>query len=396
MFEPEKFFIGLIDFFSILLPGAIVAYVLKLSQPNVNLWLGDDLIGRLARIGGEEGVAVFLVVSYLLGHFVFLIGALVLDEVYDRLRNRMLKRQIYDVAWHSKLAPKWQRALLWLVFKREDDGAVDRAIAIKEAHLERIHSKSAVNAFQWSKISLADHTEALATVHRFEADSKFFRSLSVVMLLVAVAAARVRPDISALAAILLLLAFWRFADQRLKSTNQAYWSVITFEADSEDGKRVKVEPSPNISAGAPKDAGGIVYRAHGHRVEYLLVNVKNTKDHAIEWRLPTGAIRHKEYARETAVRQVREQGDTWAAIDGDGVSWTSQYSGDGTAKPVTFFLMRALDTEPDWPKDRSRKRKWESLAGALAATKDQETRRLLTEADKLRPEPGPASGAASA
>ena len=39
MFEPEKFFIGLIDFFSILLPGAIVAYLLKLAAPHVDVVL---------------------------------------------------------------------------------------------------------------------------------------------------------------------------------------------------------------------------------------------------------------------------------------------------------------------------------------------------------------------
>ena len=39
-FEPQKFFIGLTDFFAILLPGALLVYFL--TQP----WLGQLLLGN--------------------------------------------------------------------------------------------------------------------------------------------------------------------------------------------------------------------------------------------------------------------------------------------------------------------------------------------------------------
>jgi len=47
-FEPQKFFIGQIDFFSILLPGALLTYLLK---DDMELWLLKEgyLIKRLAK-----------------------------------------------------------------------------------------------------------------------------------------------------------------------------------------------------------------------------------------------------------------------------------------------------------------------------------------------------------
>lgn len=67
-FEPQKFFIGLMDFFSILLPGALLIYLLV---DNVGpLVLGD----RYSKLAGSEAGAVFLFVNYLLGHLVILIS----------------------------------------------------------------------------------------------------------------------------------------------------------------------------------------------------------------------------------------------------------------------------------------------------------------------------------
>lgn len=59
-FDPHKFFIGLMDFFSILLPGALLTYV-----------LGD----RYAQLAGAQAWATFLFANYLFGHLLFLLGS---------------------------------------------------------------------------------------------------------------------------------------------------------------------------------------------------------------------------------------------------------------------------------------------------------------------------------
>lgn len=82
-FEPQKIFIGIIDFFSILLPGALLTYLLK-----------DDVGPRILQervylgLSGTQDTIVFLVSSYLLGHFLFLLGSRLDDLIYDPIRKR--------------------------------------------------------------------------------------------------------------------------------------------------------------------------------------------------------------------------------------------------------------------------------------------------------------------
>ena len=78
-FDPQKLFIGLMDFFSILLPGALLTYLL---MGEVGLVVLGD---RYARLAGAEAWAAFLFASYLFGHLVFLLGSW-LDEFYDWAR----------------------------------------------------------------------------------------------------------------------------------------------------------------------------------------------------------------------------------------------------------------------------------------------------------------------
>jgi hypothetical protein len=89
--EPQKFFIGLMGFFSILLPGALLTYLLMGDVGPVVL--GD----RSATLDGAEAWTVFLFASYLLGHLIFLLGSW-LDEFHDWARRHTLNAQVALVA----------------------------------------------------------------------------------------------------------------------------------------------------------------------------------------------------------------------------------------------------------------------------------------------------------
>jgi hypothetical protein len=102
-FDPQKFFIGLIDFFSILLLGTLLTYLLMGEAGSV--LLGD----RYAMLAVAQAWAAFLFASYLFGHLVFLVGSW-LDEFYDWARRYMLL---------ARLLPWLARALIWLVFRGE-------------------------------------------------------------------------------------------------------------------------------------------------------------------------------------------------------------------------------------------------------------------------------------
>lgn len=72
-FEPQKFFIDLMDFFSIMLPGALLTYLLMGEVGPV------VLRDRYAALVGAEAWATFLLARYLFGRLVFLLGSW-LDE----------------------------------------------------------------------------------------------------------------------------------------------------------------------------------------------------------------------------------------------------------------------------------------------------------------------------
>ncbi len=201
-FEPKSFYFGVVDFFSIMLPGAVLALFL---YPI----LGPHLFGSVlpAIKGDADGWVIFLFAAYLLGHFVFLLGSY-LDEIYDPVRK-----------------------LIWSGAK---DLAYPQASAIKRKRLGKQQDK-AINTFQWSKAMLVlQHPEGIVEVGRLEADSKFFRSLVVVLaFLLVIAIARGRRDYLVLVLfVLVLLSFWRYVERRYKSTQHAYWYMIALDAMS--------------------------------------------------------------------------------------------------------------------------------------------------------------------
>src|SRR5437764_10093012 len=154
-FEPQKLFIGLMDFFSILLPGALLTYLLMGDVGPVVLG------GRYAELAGAAGWAAFLFASYLLGHLVFLLGSW-LDELYDWARRHTLNAQIALLARRGRLLAWPARVLVWLAFKTERNLAVDRAVRIKQQALGPLQAGYAINTFPWSKALL--NTESPASL----------------------------------------------------------------------------------------------------------------------------------------------------------------------------------------------------------------------------------------
>jgi ADP-ribose pyrophosphatase YjhB (NUDIX family) len=385
-FDPQKFFLGLMDFFSIILPGALLTYFLKDT-------VGPSLFKEYNGLAGTQAWMVFLFSSYLLGHFIFLVGSL-LDIPYDTVRNASYGQQVRRLADGKKLARRLARFLAprWLIDSKSD-AAVDRAMKIKEFYLDPLEGSSAINAFQWSKAKLAlEKSEAMASVQRFEADSKFFRSLFVVLcilfvvLCVQVLRGSNPPAIKfsyllyLLGAFLpfLLLALWRYFDQRVKSTNQAYWYIITLEAAKNGGFR----QASQSQVERPSHAGGVVFRRVNDKVEYLLVQAKKAPK---EWVLPKGHIKLGERMQETAVREVREETGVWARI----IEQLQEvpFPVDGQPIKTQFYLMEAL--EEGKPSDPGREVKWLMLDEAINEATFEQSKDLLRSAEKVRAE-GPA------
>jgi hypothetical protein len=64
--DPQKFFLGLMNFFSIVLPGALLTFLLMGE-------VGPVVLGeRYAALGGAQAWAALMFVSYLFCHLIFL------------------------------------------------------------------------------------------------------------------------------------------------------------------------------------------------------------------------------------------------------------------------------------------------------------------------------------
>jgi 8-oxo-dGTP pyrophosphatase MutT (NUDIX family) len=265
------------------------------------------------------------------------------------------------------------RFVAGLIIKKDSDEAQRRAIKIRDYYIGRLGQHSGVNAFQWCKarLVLEKHVEAVQSVLRFEADSKFFRSFAVVIaILVGLNVAQPHHLVALGGIFFLALSLWRYIDQRLKTVNQAYWYVLTLEAGAPNGYRGgESQQKPE-----PSRAGGVVYRRKRNAAEYLVVEAKETPG---EWVLPKGHIEPEEAMTQTAVREVAEETGCWARIDG--ALGVISFESRGEEVAVQFYLMEGLGR--DRPEEQ-RRILWLPLSAAIERVAHEESRRLLSLADE--------------
>lgn len=373
-FDPQKLFIGIVDLFSILLPGAAVVYL---------FWQWDAARELIAiEVGGDtQGWIVFFFASYLAGHFLFLVGSL-LDNIYDPLAKTGYVNDVESLSKGKDRASDVRRRAAWLLrIKPEDEALIQvRRLKALSLALAPTSDASAVNAFQWSKARLSKyHPAGLAAVERFEADSKFFRSLvAPLVILTGVLVARCLwwPALGCLG--LTVLAFMRYVIQRRKAIRQALWFAMT--TDEVHGLRDrKLEAKP----GEPTHAGGVVYRMRGTAAEYLIVQAEHDR---ATWVLPKGHIEPGEDPRETAVREVEEETGCWARV----VAPMKVYRlGKWPTAPLTRFYLMEL-VEADREVLRKRKERYERQGDWVSAASPEkpglldEPKAIIADAEKIR------------
>ena len=333
--DPQKYFVGLLDFFSIWLPGALLTYPIAVDQQLVSP----------SQMQVSHWFLLFFA-SYLVGHFLFLIGSLLDSPVYDRLRQGTRQHQIQTLAKGGRLASWPIRWFADRVFARFDP-ALRQAIRLREAELAPLGLAGSINSFQWCKVRLAlDQPAALAEVERLEADLKFFRSFCVVLAAFAFwGAGRLLTlwrdgtldwwrSLGLFVAGLAAFGFslWRYAERRNRSTTQAYWFVIGMVGEK------GVRPAPSTTAGdALTHAGGVVLRRAREKTRVLVV--RNSRDSG--WVLPKGHIAAGETPEEAAVREVLEETAIWARVR-DPLATDRLFQLDDETVCVRFFVMEYL------------------------------------------------------
>lgn len=230
--QPGYLYIGVLDFFAILLPGVItvaVAFYLWGYRPIPSEnWQWPTL----------------LVAGYIAGHLLHALGGLILDPLlYDRLFKPNSQLQDCPLIKISKpgalMEYRHDNCKLFAYAKKlieESDcykrGTPQRLLApeaVDQHSYSEQQMQSGPGIYKWARAWLRLHSqEATAELERLEADSKLFRSLALVVPIAVVVALAVRDchiqraAIAAIGICTLLLVLWRYCDLRQKSVRMCY------------------------------------------------------------------------------------------------------------------------------------------------------------------------------
>ncbi|HKY29418.1 MAG TPA: hypothetical protein VJM12_15875 [Pyrinomonadaceae bacterium] len=204
MIKPSDFFVGVVDFFAILLPGAALVF---LFRP----FLIDDVPNNWLPTTSTQSWVLFLVLSYIVGHLLHAMGSKLLDDyVYGPIYLRLFRPS------HKRAAKLDPHAL------ENDEEAVKTLLA--RVRLKTDANKIGTNYYEWclSDIRVARPAGA-AEVDRLQADSKFFRSMVFVFLVAALVSTREAQAMFSIGAFALtIFAIWRFCDLRWTATKRLY------------------------------------------------------------------------------------------------------------------------------------------------------------------------------
>ncbi|MGY6520138.1 MAG: hypothetical protein ACXIUD_00295 [Mongoliitalea sp.] len=194
MIESIKTYI--LDILSLFVPGAILVAVLGQIA-----WLSDwfHTIG-IHEYEGWINVGKFLVLIYILGHFLFSIGSFLDDWVYDRFK---------DTIWPNK--------------------ELQELIVDYKIYRTGVKSGQVINAFKWCCSWLLIHQPPLyENMERHMAESKFFRSLVIVGCIgIIVFSYQAVAWLTSLSVFVTIFSMIRYMTQRKKSVDMAYQGVIT-------------------------------------------------------------------------------------------------------------------------------------------------------------------------
>jgi len=222
--KPGDLFIGVIDFFAVLVPGVIAAALIVVADDKP---LQADILFL-------SGLAI---AGWVLGHVLHGIGSFLDPLVYDRLFRPQdtsdLETANQNPAERSKDSPSWSHRYL---HKNDDLYRLAKEMTDVPEGKSRRAANSDVpgGMYQWARTWLDSHSpEVTANLDRLEADSKLFRSLVVLCLIaipvligVAIATSggwtvrRIASIVIAFAGVLFSL--WRYCDLRNKMIRRCY------------------------------------------------------------------------------------------------------------------------------------------------------------------------------
>lgn len=196
--KPNNFYIGLIDLFAILLPGALLGLLLY-------FWIGAGAFEGMQSTPEYSGFVasfLFLLAAYLLGHVIMWLGSYLDQLVYDPLKNRIYPNQRHLALVKAIRAEKYPSG--------------------SEAYL---------NNFDWSRNRLVDEfTSGYEEVELYMVESKFFCALVIVLPLVATWTVFYQPWYWGVGFLVLwLVSIVRYFQCKQEAIRKAYKHVVSLK-----------------------------------------------------------------------------------------------------------------------------------------------------------------------
>ncbi len=220
MTKPSDFFIGVIDFFAVLLPGASLVY---LVQPLIV----NSMLAPWSPGTATQGWVVFLVLAYIAGHLLHAIGSWLLDDyVYDKFYIPQWKSSHSRAA---KLATQTDRS----AFPPDSEAA---KTLLARVYLTTKADPLGSNYYDWCLADVRLNSPAGASeVDRNQADSKFFRSMVLVFLVAALIGLwKGLVWVLAGGVLLTIFAIWRFCKLRWTATKRVYEYYLLLHPPTQD------------------------------------------------------------------------------------------------------------------------------------------------------------------
>jgi hypothetical protein len=216
-YKPEDFFISFSDFFTIIMPGAILAFTLKDSD-IVSVF--DGKIFPVIEPGTQNWIA-FFVASYVVGHIISISGGF-LDGIYGLALERIVIRHFPALVTNYVQLESRAKCLM-------PDKRIPFSRGYAHAYV-RLHN-----------------TEAAIEIDRQQAISRFFRSFAVVLfiLTLSLSVRRLRgahfisDPLLLMCLVLLMFSLFLYSYQRWKRTRLTYTYFIAL---NENQNAPGVEP----------------------------------------------------------------------------------------------------------------------------------------------------------
>ena len=232
-FKPSEFFIGLVEFITILLPGALFAALLLLVEAKHPFSGAEPLYSfALNKDFSTVFYVAYIVAAFGLGYFLnsFASG---LDLPFNSVRKRIkpysseiTNKKESEEAYCNRPLSIFLQLFFELEYKVTVSTAFDETEKLRDAQHESVKRSS--NVYKWATLMLETKFPAIAVeINKTMAASKFFRSLVIVFLTALVL--RLFGYINFpiwLIIVLIVLSFREYVVQRMKCIEKTYLSVV--------------------------------------------------------------------------------------------------------------------------------------------------------------------------